>query len=134
MILESHRNGARWSRPVVASFSGPSSDRQPALSPDGRTLVYVSRRQLPVRPGEPRRYASNLWNVVRTASGWSVPERRIETASTIALNRSRSAAAMFWMPIVEAHRCMEKNIAGGKIVVLTWQRSKGWPASLLSYR
>src|SRR5580693_6588292 len=35
IILESHRSGAGWSRPVLAPFSGPSSDRQPALSPDG---------------------------------------------------------------------------------------------------
>jgi WD40-like Beta Propeller Repeat len=32
VILESHRSGAGWSEPVVARFSGPTPDRQPAFS------------------------------------------------------------------------------------------------------
>src|ERR1700734_1663521 len=35
IIFESRRVGASWSKPQVASFSGPWSDQQPALSPDG---------------------------------------------------------------------------------------------------
>src|SRR5580693_7218558 len=79
VILESHRSGAEWSEPIVAFFSGPWSDRQPAFAPDGRTLVYVSLRELPVSAGEPPRYASSLWRVARTASGWSAPERLPDT-------------------------------------------------------
>jgi hypothetical protein len=75
VILESHRDGAEWSEPIVAPFSGPSPDRQPAFSPDGRTLVYVSLRQVSASSGDARQYASSLWRVVRTASGWSAPER-----------------------------------------------------------
>jgi len=93
IILESHRSGAGWSRPVVAPFSGPSSDRQPALSPGGRMLVYVSRRQVPVRLGEPPRYASNLWRVVRTASGWSAPERLPDTVNISERMHNPSIAA-----------------------------------------
>jgi hypothetical protein len=81
VILESHRVVGGWSKPVVAPFSGPSSDRQPAFSPDGRTLVYVSLRELPVRPGAPHTYASSLWRVMRTASGWSAPERLPDTVN-----------------------------------------------------
>lgn len=93
VILESHRTGARWSRPVVAPFSGPSSDRQPSLSPDGRTLVYVSLRPLSVSPGEPHRYASNLWRVVRTASGWSAPERLPDSVNISERMHNPSVAA-----------------------------------------
>jgi hypothetical protein len=93
VILESHRSSAGWSRPVVAPFSGPSSDRQPALSPDSRMLVYVSRRQVPVRLGEPPRYASNLWRVMRTASGWSAPERLPDTVNISERMHNPSLAA-----------------------------------------
>jgi Tol biopolymer transport system component len=75
VILESHRAGAGWSKPVVAPFSGPSSDMQPSFSPDGRMLVYASRRRIPGSPGAPAQFAFNLWRVVRTPVGWSVPER-----------------------------------------------------------
>jgi WD40-like Beta Propeller Repeat len=72
VILESHRTDSGWSKPVVAPFSGPSSDVQPAFSPDGRTIVFASRRVL---PGTPPRRVSNLWQVMRTPSGWSDPQR-----------------------------------------------------------
>jgi hypothetical protein len=65
VILESHRIGAGWSKPVAAPFSGPASDRQPSLSPDGRTLVYASRRLLPAGPGEPLRPLTHLWLACR---------------------------------------------------------------------
>ena len=93
VILESHRSGAGWSEPVVAPFSGPTPDRQPAFSPDGRTLVYVSLRQLSVRPGAPPEYASNLWRVVRTASGWSIPERLPDTVNISQRMHNPSIAA-----------------------------------------
>jgi Tol biopolymer transport system component len=93
VIFESHRTSAGWSKPVAAPFSGPSSDRQPALSPDGRMLVYVSRRKLPTDSGEPLRYVTNLWRVMRTASGWSVPERLPETVNISERMHNPSIAA-----------------------------------------
>jgi len=73
VILETHRQGGSWSTPVVASFSGPYSDQHPALSPDGRFLVYASarRRQAPAN-GHGAGY-NHLWQVDRTPSGWSAP-------------------------------------------------------------
>src|ERR1700721_698267 len=44
-------------------------------APDGRTLVYASRRLLPAGPGKPLRPVTQLWRVIHTASGWSAPER-----------------------------------------------------------
>src|SRR5271168_2846135 len=93
VILESHRTDAGWSTPVVAPFAGPSSDVQPAFSPDGRTLVYASRRELPASPGTPPKFAFNLWRVVRTPSGWSVPERLPDTVNISKRMHNPSIAA-----------------------------------------
>lgn len=93
VILESHRTGAVWSKPVAAPFSGPASDRQPALSPDGRTLVYASLRVLAAGRGEPTRPVTHLWRVLRTASGWSAPERLPDTVNISERMHNPSIAA-----------------------------------------
>jgi len=93
VILESHRIGAGWSKPIAAPFSGPASDRQPALSPDGRTLVYASRRLLTAGAGEPLRPVTHLWRVIRTASGWSAPERLPDTVNISQRMHNPSLAA-----------------------------------------
>lgn len=72
-IVISHRVAGVWSRPEIALFSGRWKDHDPALSPDGRFLVFASNR--PIAPGTPA--LSNwgtLWRVDRTADGkWGVP-------------------------------------------------------------
>jgi hypothetical protein len=80
-ILVSHRKGKVWSIPEVASFSGQWHDSEPALSPDGKRLFFVSNR--PVTPGGSplmtelgghRFPGTNLWYVEQRASGtWSDP-------------------------------------------------------------
>ncbi|MEI7035174.1 hypothetical protein [Fulvimonas yonginensis] len=80
-ILVSHRQGAGWSTPQVASFSGQWHDSEPGFSPDGRRLYFVSNR--PPRPGQPpveaslqgRRFAgTHLWYVERQPDGrWGAP-------------------------------------------------------------
>lgn len=72
-ILESRRGSdGRWSEPEVASFSGRWRDIDPALSPDGKRLVFASRR--PLREGEPAREDFDLWAVDRLPDGsWSAP-------------------------------------------------------------
>jgi Tol biopolymer transport system component len=93
VILASQRTAAGWSKPVAAPFSGPASDRQPTLSPDGRTLVFASRRLLSAGPGEPLRPVTNLWRVIRTASGWSEPERLPDTVNISERMHNPSLAA-----------------------------------------
>ncbi len=45
VILEATRTGRGWSTPRVAPFSGSGySDADPAVSPDGRTIFFMSRR------------------------------------------------------------------------------------------
>ncbi|MFC5488692.1 hypothetical protein [Dokdonella soli] len=80
-ILESHRSGHAWSTPVVAPFSGEWHDSEPALSPDGKRLYFVSNR--PPAPGGAPVTAemngqhfpgTNLWYVERGRDGrWSAP-------------------------------------------------------------
>lgn len=48
-LVTSRQAGGRWSKPEIASFAGPYSDQQPALSPDGHFLVYVSPRPSRIR-------------------------------------------------------------------------------------
>jgi amidohydrolase family protein/WD40 repeat protein len=74
LIFESHLVNARWSVPRVAPFAGPWSDQQPALSQDGRYLVYASyRRRASTAPGVPGVPYDHLWRVDRTKTGWSAP-------------------------------------------------------------
>ncbi len=71
-ILESHLVNGHWQRPVLASFSGLSSDQQPSFSPDGRYLIYVSSRPAPGAPKD-QRFLSHLYRVDRVRGGWSTP-------------------------------------------------------------
>lgn len=80
-ILVSHRGAHAWSTPRVASFSGRWHDSEPALSPGGKRLYFVSNR--PTHPGgspvtaEMRGYhfaGTNLWYVERQSDGsWGKP-------------------------------------------------------------
>lgn len=80
-IMQSHRVNGVWQQPTVAPFSGLWSDQQPTLSPDGRTLVFVSSRpegatnDAPMPTPETKRRTAALWEVHRTASGWSAATR-----------------------------------------------------------
>jgi Tol biopolymer transport system component len=84
-VYISQRQGARWSQPQPAPFSGQAwMDLEPAMAPDGSYLLFVSSR--PPQPGgavldgayegqsAPGR-GGNLWRVDRTAGGWGAPVR-----------------------------------------------------------
>jgi hypothetical protein len=80
-ILVSHRSGNRWSAPEIVSFSGQWNDMEPAMAPDGKSLVFISDR--PIEAGGQQikshyqgaeHMGGNLWRVRRTASGWGQPE------------------------------------------------------------
>jgi Tol biopolymer transport system component len=70
-IVYSQLRDGRWSEPVVAPFSGSYSDADLCASPDGRRLVFISRRPL---PGQSRGSVPHLWYVDRTGDGWSEPQ------------------------------------------------------------
>lgn len=80
-ILVSRRRNGVWSEPEVASFSGQWHDSEPALSPDGQRLYFVSNRPLQAG-GQPltaemsgQHFAgTNLWYVERQSDGrWGKP-------------------------------------------------------------
>jgi len=82
-IMESHRDGNKWSAPVLPSFSGKYRDLEPVFSPDGKYLVFASNR--PATPGgaeldgnyNGKKFTGaggNLWKVKYTKKGWGIPE------------------------------------------------------------
>lgn len=70
-IMMVRREGGRWLGPEPASFSGGPThmDIEPALSPDGKRLFFLSNR--PTAPGAAPN--EDIWVVDRTAAGWSEP-------------------------------------------------------------
>jgi len=70
-LLISHSTKAGWSQPSVAPFSGEWNDQQPAMSPDGAFLVFVSNR--PLAAGDKTHPGGHLWRVARQGAGWGEP-------------------------------------------------------------
>ncbi len=101
-ILEAHLEAGRWSAPRTASFSGRWRDMEPAMSPDGRYLVFVSNRPADgvgapldgffmgqAFPGG----GGNLWRVERTADGWGAPARLPDVVNSDASTFAPSVVA-----------------------------------------
>ena len=63
--------GGKWSAPRIAPFS-TDCDEAPFISPDNRTLYFGSTRPVPNRVSKGN-FDMNIWQVSRTADGWSAP-------------------------------------------------------------
>ena len=73
-IYVATRRGRNWDRPAPIAFSDPRwSDSDPWLTPDGRSLYFISNR--PAEGREAGRADYDLWRSTLTRSGWSAPER-----------------------------------------------------------
>lgn len=83
-ILDSRLERGKWSKPEVAPFSGKWDDLEPAMSPDGNFLIFISSRPADgngksldgffngqSQPG----HGGNLWRVNRIGDKWSEPVR-----------------------------------------------------------
>lgn len=73
VIKESRKINGVWQTPVIASFSNTTAqwkDIDPLFSPDGKTVLFQSNRQV---PGKPDRIGFDIWGVNQTANGWSEP-------------------------------------------------------------
>jgi Tol biopolymer transport system component len=65
----------KWTKPVVAPFSGHWNDWDPFVSPDGKRLVFVSNRPLPGTPQDKPQKNNQLWYVDRLfGDEWSKPQ------------------------------------------------------------
>lgn len=72
-ILTADRTGDHWSELRPISFSNDRfSDSDPWLTPDGKTLYFISTRPAPARAEGRTDY--DIWRAVRTKNGWSEPE------------------------------------------------------------
>lgn len=80
VILVSQRRADGWSEPRIAPFSGIWNDMEPAMSPDGRFLVFVSNR--PDRTGGAeiegffngsKQRGGRLWRVEQQGDSWDAP-------------------------------------------------------------
>src|SRR5690242_1617401 len=92
MIMISHRDGARWTPPQIAPFSGQWYDHDPAVAPDGSFVIYTSDR--PDTPGGEPLHGGHLWRVLRQGDGWSAPVR---------LPDAINSNAKVFAPAVDAH-------------------------------
>ena len=72
-LVESRRDGGRWTSPEPLPFSGAARDDVPFLSPDGSRLFFRSARA--TSESGQATAASDLWVVERRTEGWGVPQR-----------------------------------------------------------
>lgn len=70
ILVSQRKNDGSWSEPEAAPFSGQWNEFDPSISPDGRLLVFASKRPL---AGSVARKDYDLWAVDRAETGWSEP-------------------------------------------------------------
>ncbi len=71
-ILVSEKKGGRWTDPAPIAFTDERySDTDPWLTPDGRTLYFISDRPTPTDSGKKD---LDIWRTQRAGTGWSAPE------------------------------------------------------------
>jgi len=71
-ILYMKLQNNRWTKPLIAPFSGKYIDGDPFISPDGKKLYFGSNR--PADGSEEPKDDFDIWVVEKTESGWSEPE------------------------------------------------------------
>ncbi len=65
-------NNNEWSKPKAALFSGKYRDLEPAFSPDGKRLYFVSNRPINKDSISPKDY--DIWYVDKINTNWSSPK------------------------------------------------------------
>lgn len=88
-LYRSTREASGWSEPEMVPFTGDFQTYEPTISPDGRVMVFNSKRPWPDgRMPE----ANDLWVSERTDGEWGDP-RRITELSTFEAEESYAALA-----------------------------------------
>jgi Tol biopolymer transport system component len=70
-IVMSTRVKGAWTRPVLAPFADQYPSQQPAVSPDGRYVIFESTRPEPALGAGKK--SAHLYRVDRIARGWGQP-------------------------------------------------------------
>jgi len=70
-IVHCKKKGAGWTEPEMAFFSGQYSDLEPAYSPDGKKIFFVSNR--PLKKGGALK-DFDIWYVENKSGQWSEPQ------------------------------------------------------------
>jgi WD40-like Beta Propeller Repeat len=70
-IFRSHRTGSSWTEPERVALGGDHSDLYPAISPDGRRMVFSSYR--PATGDTSAHPSAYLWQVEREKGSWGEP-------------------------------------------------------------
>ena len=100
ILISDRRSDGQWSAPRIAPFSGTWNDMEPAMSPDGRFLVFISNR--PDREGGSKvegfysgskQNGGRLRRVDRVNHGWSTPVLLPASVNTSASIYAPSVAA-----------------------------------------
>lgn len=88
-ILFTRHESDGWTDPAIAPFTSEDQDDVPFITPDGRTLFFVSDRPV---PGASETKKQNVWRVARTASGWTAPVPLTATINAFSLHWQVSVA------------------------------------------
>jgi Tol biopolymer transport system component len=78
-ILFMEQKDGIWSEPAVAPFSGLHNDADPAISPDGQKIYFISKR--PIKQND-RRSDWDIWVVDRVPGGWGEPQHLPKPVNT----------------------------------------------------
>lgn len=86
-IVVSKKVKGKWTKPVVTPFSGQWKDWDPAMSPDGKRLIFVSNRPLETMPQDKPQKDNHLWYVDKLSSdNWSNPKHFDEPVNAAGFN------------------------------------------------
>jgi Tol biopolymer transport system component len=70
-IWTARADGAGWTKPVMATFSGKHRDADPFITPDGKRFFFISDRPHP----DKKDASMDIWVMERSLGGWSTPQR-----------------------------------------------------------
>jgi hypothetical protein len=80
ILVSERRTDGHWSEPRIAPFSGIWNDMEPAISPDGQFLIFVSNRPNQEGGAEvegfyagSKQRGGRLWRINRLNNGWGTP-------------------------------------------------------------
>lgn len=70
-IMHAKKVNGKWGKPEVAAFCGRYNDLEPAFSPDGNTLYFVSNRPLSDTASAEKDY--DIWMIKKQNGKWATP-------------------------------------------------------------